>query len=241
MNKTIILSAMMLMAMGARAAQKPTAAQAAVEPTWTEWHDQQVNEVNRFPMHTSFFAYENGQKALAGDITRSANYLSLEGPWKFLWVANADQRPTDFYKTDLNDTNWKTMQVPGMWELNGFGDPEYVNIGFAWRYQFDWKHPLNVPTKDNHVGSYRREIDLPADWNGKQVIAHFGSVTSNIYLYVNGHYVGYSEDAKVAAEFDITKYVHPGKNLIAFQTVLSLRTRQQGAGQRHQTDTGLGE
>lgn len=218
MNKTIILSAMMLMAMGARAAQKPTTAKSVVEPTWTEWHDQQVNEVNRFPMHTSFFAYENGQKALAGDITRSANYLSLEGPWKFLWVANADQRPTDFYKTDLNDANWKTMQVPGMWELNGFGDPEYVNIGFAWRYQFDWKHPLNVPTKDNHVGSYRREIDLPADWNGKQVIAHFGSVTSNIYLYVNGQYVGYSEDAKVAAEFDITKYVHPGKNLIAFQT-----------------------
>lgn len=218
MNKTIILSAMMLMALGARAAQKPTTAKGVVEPTWTEWHDQQVNEVNRFPMHTSFFAYENGQKALAGDITRSANYLSLEGPWKFLWVANADQRPTDFYKTDLSDANWKTMQVPGMWELNGFGDPEYVNIGFAWRYQFDWKHPLNVPTKDNHVGSYRREIDLPADWNGKQVIAHFGSVTSNIYLYVNGQYVGYSEDAKVAAEFDITKYVHPGKNLIAFQT-----------------------
>lgn len=218
MNKTIILSVMMLMALGARAAQKPTTAKGVVEPTWTEWHDQQVNEVNRFPMHTSFFAYENGQKALAGDITRSANYLSLEGPWKFLWVANADQRPTDFYKTDLSDDNWKTMQVPGMWELNGFGDPEYVNIGFAWRYQFDWKHPLNVPTKDNHIGSYRREIDLPADWNGKQVIAHFGSVTSNIYLYVNGQYVGYSEDAKVAAEFDITKYVHPGKNLIAFQT-----------------------
>lgn len=218
MNKTIILSAMMLMALGAHAAQKPTTAKGVMEPTWTEWHDQQVNEVNRFPMHTSFFAYENGQKALAGDITHSTNYLSLEGPWKFLWVANADQRPTDFYKTDLNDANWKTMQVPGIWELNGFGNPEYVNIGFAWRYQFDWKHPLNVPTKDNHVGSYRREIDLPADWNGKQVIAHFGSVTSNIYLYVNGQYVGYSEDAKVAAEFDITKYVHPGKNLIAFQT-----------------------
>lgn len=216
MNKTIILSAMMLVALGANA-QKPSA-KGAVEPTWTEWHDQQVNEVNRFPLHTSFFAYENGQKALAGDITRSANYLSLEGPWKFLWVANADQRPTDFYKTDLNDSNWKTMQVPGMWELNGYGDPEYVNIGFAWRYQFDWKHPLNVPTQDNHVGSYRREIDLPADWNGKQVIAHFGSVTSNIYLYVNGQFVGYTEDSKVAAEFDITKYVHPGKNLIAFQT-----------------------
>lgn len=209
---------MMLMALGVRAAQNPTSAKGLVEPTWTEWHDQQVNEVNRFPMHTSFFAYENRQKALAGDLTRSVNYLSLEGPWKFLWVANADQRPTDFYKTDLNDSDWKTMPVPGMWELNGFGDPEYVNIGFAWRYQFDWKHPLSVPTKDNHVGSYRREIDLPASWNGKQVIAHFGSVTSNIYLYVNGQYVGYSEDAKAAAEFDITNYVHPGKNLIAFQT-----------------------
>ena len=218
MNKTIILSAIMLMAVGAQAAQKSTMAKGVEEPTWTEWHDQQVNEVNRFPMHTSFFAYENNQQALAGDITRSANYLSLEGPWKFLWVANADQRPTDFYKTDLNDSDWKTMQVPGMWELNGFGDPEYLNIGFAWRYQFDWKHPLNVPVKDNHVGSYRREFDIPADWNGKQVIAHFGSVTSNIYLYVNGQYVGYSEDAKAAAEFDITKYVHSGKNLIAFQT-----------------------
>ncbi|MDD6541522.1 MAG: glycoside hydrolase family 2 TIM barrel-domain containing protein, partial [Prevotella sp.] len=206
------------MAVGAQAAQKSTMAKGVEEPTWTEWHDQQVNEVNRFPMHTSFFAYENNQQALAGDITRSANYLSLEGPWKFLWVANADQRPTDFYKTDLNDSDWKTMQVPGMWELNGFGDPEYLNIGFAWRYQFDWKHPLNVPMKDNHVGSYRREFDIPADWNGKQVIAHFGSVTSNIYLYVNGQYVGYSEDAKAAAEFDITKYVHSGKNLIAFQT-----------------------
>ena len=218
MNKTIILSAIMLMAVGAQAAQKSTMAKGVKEPTWTEWHDQQVNEVNRFPMHTSFFAYENNQQALAGDITRSANYLSLEGPWKFLWVANADQRPTDFYKTDLNDSDWKTMQVPGMWELNGFGDPEYLNIGFAWRYQFDWKHPLNVPVKDNHVGSYRREFEIPADWNGKQVIAHFGSVTSNIYLYVNGQYVGYSEDAKAAAEFDITKYVHSGKNLIAFQT-----------------------
>ena len=202
-------------------------------PSWTEWHDQQVNEVNRYQLHTNFFAFANEAEAKGGDLEKSARYLSLEGPWKFLWVENADQRPTDFYKTDLDDSAWKTMNVPAMWELNGYGQPEYVNIGFAWRYMFNdenvyrgWKanyapanaNNVSVPVKDNHVGSYRRIIDIPATWDGKQVIAHFGSVTSNMYLFVNGQYVGYTEDAKVAAEFDITQYLHPGKNLIAFQT-----------------------
>ncbi len=191
---------------------------ATAQPAGTEWNDLQVNDINRYPVHTSFFAYEDEAKALAADKTQSANYLSLEGQWRFNWVANADQRPTDFYRTDLDDSAWKTMTVPGMWELNGYGDPEYVNVGFAWRYQFDWNHPENVPTKDNHVGSYRRVITIPATWAGKQVIAHFGSVTSNMYLYVNGQFVGYTEDSKVAAEFDLTPYVHPGKNLIAFQS-----------------------
>ena len=148
---------------------------------------------------------------------KSSNFVSLHGDWKFNWVENADQRPTNFFQTDLNDSSWKTMKVPGMWELNGFGDPEYVNAGFAWRGHFDQKPPA-VPVKDNHVGSYRRTINIPADWDGKQVIAHFGSVTSNIYLYVNGQFVGYSEDSKVAAEFDVTDFVKPGENLFAFQT-----------------------
>ena len=95
------------------------------------------------------------------------------------------------------------MNVPGNWEMNGFGNPEYVNVGFGWRGHFDQQPPA-VPTKDNHVGSYRRIIDIPANWDGKQVVAHFGSVTSNIYLYVNGKFAGYAEDSKVAAEFDIT-------------------------------------
>lgn len=194
----------------------PVVAQAD-EPAFTEWHDLQVNEVNRYPMHTSYFAYESTDKALAGDITRSDNYLSLEGDWKFKWVEHADQRPTDFYKTDLDDSSWTVMKVPGMWELNGFGDPVYKNVGYAWNGHFR-DNPPEVPVKDNHVGSYRRYIELPAGWDGRQVIAHFGSVTSNIYLYVNGRFVGYSEDSKVAAEFDITPYVKPGRNLIAFQT-----------------------
>lgn len=187
------------------------------EPTYEEWHDLQVNELNRFKMHTTYFAYENTDKALANDMYKSSNFVTLHGDWKFNWVENADQRPTDFYSLDLNDSSWKTMKVPGMWELNGFGDPEYVNSGFAWRGHFDQKPPA-VPVKDNHVGTYRRTITIPADWDGKQVIAHFGSVTSNIYLYVNGQFVGYSEDSKVAAEFDVTDFVQPGENLFAFQT-----------------------
>lgn len=190
---------------------------AAQQPSMTEWHDLQVNEVNRYAPHTDFFGYESEALALAGDKTKSANYLSLDGPWRFLWVEHADQRPVDCFGIDYDDRRWATMPVPGLWELNGYGAPEYVNIGFAWRGHFE-NNPPEVPVKDNHVGTYRRTISIPADWNGKQVIAHFGSVTSNIYLWVNGRYVGYTEDSKVAAEFDVTDYLHTGDNLIAFQT-----------------------
>ena len=186
-------------------------------PTWTEWHDMEVNNVNRMPVHTTFFAFENEQLALQGDMTKSKRFLSLHGNWKFNWVENADQRPIDFFKTDLDDSAWGTMPVPGMWELNGYGDAEYVNSGFAWRGHFNQKPP-QVPTKDNHVGSYRRSFRIPADWDGKQIVARFGSVTSCIYLYVNGQFAGYSEDSKVATEFDITPFVKAGQeNLIAFQ------------------------
>ena len=210
MRKLQFLAALSMLAMS-------YTANAAVGPTFTEWNDQQVNEVNRFKLHTHFFAYENVDKALKGDMTLSSNFLSLHGDWKFKWVENADQRPTDFFKTTFDDSSWKSFPVPGIWELNGYGDPEYVNIGFAWRGNHEI-NPAKVPVKDNHVGSYRRIIDIPADWNGKQVIAHFGSVTSNIYLWINGQYVGYTEDSKIGAEFDITPYLKPGKNLIAFQT-----------------------
>lgn len=220
MKKNLFVAIAAVMALNTNAATfRPSAALDTVsQPSWTEWNDQQVNEVNRLKLHTQFFGYENEELAMNGEKSKSDNFMSLHGIWKFHWVHNADQRPTDFYKTDLDDSDWKTMPVPGIWEVNGFGDPEYVNPGLAWRYQMDWKKPLNVPVKDNHVGSYRRIVELPAGWNGKQVIAHFGSVTSNMYLFVNGRYVGYTEDSKVAAEFDITKYVRPGKNLIAFQT-----------------------
>ena len=188
-----------------------------LQPTFTEWHDQQVNEVNRFPMHTNFFPYLNEEDMKAGEPRQAVNYLSLEGLWKFRWVANADERPTDFFRTNYDDSAWKELAVPAIWEMNGYGQPEYLNIGFAWRGHFK-NNPPQVPTKDNHVGSYRRYVDIPKNWRGQQVIAHFGSVTSNIYLWVNGRFVGYAEDSKVAAEFDLTPYLHAGRNLIAFQT-----------------------
>ena len=190
---------LLIMMVAVMAVSMPVIAQ---QPTMTEWHDLQVNEVNRYAVHTSF---------------PQANRLSLDGTWRFLWVEHANQRPTDFFRMDYDAKNWVDMPVPGVWELNGYGDPEYVNVGFAWRGHFK-NNPPEVPVKDNHVGSYRRTITIPSDWTDKQVIAHFGSVTSNIYLWVNGQYVGYAEDAKVAAEFDVTPYIHSGENLIAFQT-----------------------
>ncbi|MBP5560540.1 MAG: beta-galactosidase, partial [Muribaculaceae bacterium] len=190
----------------------------ATVPSFNEWQDMQVNEINRYPMHTSFFAYENESLALRGDREASHRFLSLDGQWRFLWKPDADQRPTDFFMPDYDDSQWAAIRVPGMWELNGWGDPVYVNIGFAWRGKFT-NDPPRVPIKENNVGSYRRTIDIPDDWNGQQVIAHFGSVTSCIYLWVNGKFAGYAEDSKVAAEFDITPHIRKGRNLIAFQVM----------------------
>ena len=203
MKRHLLTGLLVLMALGAKAQSN-------------EWKDPRVNEVNRLPMHSSFFAFEN-DKAAKGEKEQAANYMTLHGTWKFNWVKDADARPADFWKTDYNDGGWDTMPVPGMWELNGYGDPLYVNIGYAWKNQFK-NNPPEFPIKDNHVGSYRKEITVPASWNGKQIIVHFGSVTSNIYLWVNGRFVGYSEDSKLEAEFDLTSFVKPGKkNLIAFQ------------------------
>lgn len=185
--------------------------------TFKEWQDESVNEINRAAMHTHFFAYENAEKAGSDVKENSKNFMSMNGSWKFFWVKNADQRPTDFWKVGYNDKGWDDMKVPAVWELNGYGDPIYVNIGYPWRNQYK-NNPPHVPTEKNHVGSYRREFVIPADWSGKDIVAHFGAVSSNMYLWVNGKFVGYSEDSKLEAEFDLTPYVKPGqKNLIAFQ------------------------
>lgn len=174
--------------------------------TFNEWRDPQVNAVNRAEMRSDDISLEGTDR-----------YMSIHGKWKFNWVKDADLRPSGFWATDYDDKDWGEMPVPGVWELNGYGDPIYVNIGYAWRNQYE-SNPPYVPVTGNHVGTYRKNISIPASWTGKDVFIHFGSVTSNIYLFVNGKFVGYSEDSKLETEFDITKYVKPGQeNLVAFQ------------------------
>lgn len=171
--------------------------------TFNEWQDQNVNSVNRLPIHTTY--------------STDADMISLNGPWKFNWVKDADRRPLDFFRKDFDDKGWDVIQVPAVWELNGYGDPQYLNIGYAWRNDYTNNPPI-VPVKNNHVGSYRKTVAIPADWKGKNIIAHFGAVSSNIYLWVNGKFVGYGEDSKLEQEFDLTPYLKPGEeNQISFQ------------------------
>ena len=190
----------------------------AFPQTFREWQDPKVNEVNRAPAHTRYFAYANMQEAIGEEPEKSSNYLSINGVWKFHWAKDAGSRPSSaFWKTDFDDSSWGEMPVPGMWELNGYGDPVYLNSGYAWKGSFN-SNPPAVPELNNHVGTYRREITVPVRWTGKDVFLHLGSVTSNVYVWVNGRYVGYSEDSKLEAEFDISRYVKPGQpNLIVLQ------------------------
>lgn len=183
------------------------------------WNDPLVNNINRNEPVSDFFGYESRELSDNNDKTRSARYLSIEGSWKFNWVKNANERPLDFYSPSLDDSNWGTMPIPGCWELNGYGVPVYTNIKYEW--ENEWKsNPPYVQDLGNYVGSYRRKLVIPEYWNGDNIILHIGEFSSNINLYVNGNFVGYAEDNKVAAEFDITKYVVPGKeNLIAMQVM----------------------
>ena len=184
----------------------------------SRWHNVDVNQQNRAPRRAAFFAFENQDKAQAFEKKKSTNYLSMEGTWKFNFVKDYNKRPVNFFAANFDDSQWKDFPVPGLFELNGYGDATYKNIGYAWATQFD-PNPPYISELNNYTGSYRRTFDLPKDWKGKDVYFHVGSATSNLTLWVNGKYVGYSEDSKVAAEFNISKYLKPGKNLIAMQVM----------------------
>ena len=181
------------------------------------WKDPSVNQVNREPRRAHFFAFENSDKA-RGDKSASARYLSMEGTWKFCFVKDHQNAPKDFYALKYDDSKWVDFPVPGLFEINGYGDKTYKNMGYAWCTTFE-NNPPYIGETNNYTGSYRRTFDLPADWKGQEVFFHVGSATSNLFLWVNGRYVGYSEDAKVTAEFNITKYLKPGRNLIAMQVM----------------------
>ncbi len=183
-----------------------------------EWRNPKVNQQNREPRHANFFAFENEELAKAGQKAASSRYLSMEGMWRFQFVKNHQDAPKGFWALNYDDSQWEDFPVPGLFELNGHGDRIYKNVGYAWCTTFESDPPF-IGETENYTGSYRKEFVLPDNWNGQQVLFHVGSATSNLKVWVNGKYVGYSEDSKVAAEFDITKYLKKGKNLIAMQVM----------------------
>lgn len=182
------------------------------------WQNPEINQQNREVRRANFFAFENQSLAENGDKTRSARYLSMEGKWKFCFARDYNERPKDFFKLGYDESKWTDFPVPGLFEINGYGDKIYRNVGYSWATTFE-SNPPYIGETENYTGSYRRSFNLPADWKGCNVYFHVGSATSNLMVWVNGKYVGYSEDSKIAAEFDITKYLKPGQNLIAMQVM----------------------
>ncbi|HRR56268.1 MAG TPA: glycoside hydrolase family 2 TIM barrel-domain containing protein [Acidobacteriota bacterium] len=179
-----------------------------------EWEDAAVFGRNKLPAHAHFFRYvERPEQSVARDRQPSAFYLPLNGNWKFRWSSRPSERPKGFYDPSYDVTAWDEIPVPSNWEMLGYGYPIYVNI----RYPFGPPDPPFVPHHFNPVGAYRRTFDLPGHWQGKRVVLHFDGVESAFYVWVNGEEVGYSEDSRTPAEFDITPYVRPGSNVLAVE------------------------
>lgn len=190
-------------------------------PLPAELQTPELISINRLPMRSNAFAFETMAMAAANDKTQSANFFSLNGAWKFHWLQDPNLRPQKFYEPNYDDSRWDNFRIPASWEVNGYGLPIYVNqpydfAGHNLRYS-KMNPPYDIPAHNNPVGSYRKKIVLPAGFKGKQIFLHVGNAKSCLFVWVNGKQVGYSEDSKLAAEFDITDFVKEGENLIAFQ------------------------
>ena len=182
-----------------------------------EWNGQpEIFQVNREPAHATFIPFADVQTAIQGESELSPFYESLNGLWKFKWVDAPSKRPKDFFQDNFDVSGWDDIQVPGNWQLQGYDYPIYTNITYPW-VGYGWVEPPAAPTLYNPVGSYRREFTIPILWNDRQVFISFQGVESAFYLWINGNYVGYSEDSYTPAEFDITKYLKSGTNQIAVQ------------------------
>lgn len=179
-----------------------------------DWENEQVFGINKEKAHATFYSFPTRSDALSNEPEQSSNYKSLNGNWKFVWSKNPANRPKDFYRIDFNDSVWNEIQVPSNWEMEGYGIPIYVNIPYEWTTN---PNPPFVRHDWNPVGSYRKWIQIPDLWKEKEVFITFGAVKSAFYLWVNGQKVGYSQDSKLPAEFNITSYLKSGENLIAIE------------------------
>ncbi|MBM3436000.1 MAG: DUF4981 domain-containing protein, partial [Bacteroidetes bacterium] len=179
-----------------------------------ELENPRINELNKVNPHACFIPYPDKESAERLDGEKSPLYLSLNGTWKFNWVENPAFRPANFYEPDYDDSGWGTIPVPANWERNGYGYPIYVNMDYEWTYE---PKPPYVPHDFNPVGSYRKTFQIPDHWSGKQVYIHYGAVKSAFFIWINGTKVGYSEDSKTPAEWNITPFLKNGENLIALE------------------------
>lgn len=187
-----------------------------------EIEDPECLGINKEQAHATLMPYSNLKEALIADRHASSYCRSLNGLWKFNWVAWPQDRPVDFYKTTFDVSSWKEIPVPSNWQLYGYGTPYYRNAGYI--FQKDFPHVMSEPPKEytaykerNPVGSYRRDFEVPADWNGREIFLTFDGVDAGFFLWINGRKVGYSVNSRNAAEFDITNYVKPGKNMVAVE------------------------
>jgi len=175
-----------------------------------DWENANLIGINKENPHATLVPYSNIEKALIDNRYESEYLKLLNGNWKFNWVEKPQDRPQDFYTLNYNDKNWKTIKVPSNWQIEGYGTPIYVNI----KYPFE-KNPPYIQHGYNPVGSYRHEFSVPDNWKERNIFIHFDGVESAFYLWINGKKVGYSEGSRTPAEFNITKYLKKGKNLLA--------------------------
>ncbi len=175
-----------------------------------EWNNIEVLQVNREEPHATLMVYPDAKAAKKYDRTSSPWFQSLNGQWKFNWIRKPSDRPVDFFKPSFDVSGWGTIPVPSNWEMEGHGLKIYTNIKYPFKMD-----PPNAPTDWNPVGSYRREFEVSKDWNGREIYITFDGVQSAFYLWINGKKVGYSQGSRTPAEFNITPYLKPGKNVLA--------------------------
>jgi beta-galactosidase len=187
-----------------------------------DWENEQVIHINTEAPRATFVPFPDAASALSSNREISPFFRSLDGAWKFNWVPKPEDRLTNFFQTDFDDSAWKTINVPSNWEMKGYGVPIYLGSGYP--FKIDPPRVTDAPPTNwtafaqrDPVGSYRRTFEVPADWAGRRVFIHFDGVESAFYLWVNGQRVGYSQDSRTPAEFELTGYLQAGTNQLAVE------------------------
>jgi beta-galactosidase len=176
-----------------------------------DWENPQVVGRNKQPAHATLLPYADVATALAGERNNSPYFKLLNGNWQFHFAPTPAAAPEDFYLLDFDSHGWNSIPVPSNWQMLGYGIPRYLNPDYA----FDKSNPPHVQEDTNETGSYRTTFTIPDHWQGRQVFIVFDGVDSAFYLWVNGVEVGYSQDSRLPAEFDLTPYIHTGENTLA--------------------------